>query len=83
MFDEITVGYMVLILDGITQNMLRKFEGKQVFSGENKIRFVTVLVLNKCLYQVSIAKSLRRCAPISKLPSDIISMVWIWLMIPK
>ena len=36
----------------VTQNMLRKHEGKEVFSQQNKIRFVTVLDLIKCLKQV-------------------------------
>ena len=36
----------------VTQNMLRTCEGKQVFSEEEKIRFVTAIDLKKCLKQI-------------------------------
>ena len=59
----------------ITRNTLRTCEGNQVFSEEEKIRFVTALDLNKCLSQIRKQISLRTCAPISELPSNVSSMI--------
>ena len=47
----------------VTQNMLRTHEVKQV----KKIRFVTALVLIKCLKQIKMQRLLLPCAPISEL----------------
>ena len=58
----------------VTQNMLRRHEGKLVFS-EEKIRWVTSLDLSKCFKQIKKQRLLLMCVSISELPSDISTMV--------
>ena len=60
----------------VAQNMLRALEKKWVFSKiKKKIRFATALDLNKCLRLINMTISLCRRAPISKLPSNISTMI--------
>ena len=58
----------------LTQNMLRMHNEKKGFS-ENKIRFVTVFNLIKCLIEINLQKLLVACAPLSNFPSNIDTML--------
>ena len=55
----------------VTENMVRTYEGKQVFSEEQE----TDLLLNECLKQFKKPRSLHTVAPISELPSNINTML--------
>ena len=47
----------------VTRNMVRRCEGKYVFS-KNKFNFATTVDVNKCLTQIRLPISLYTCAPI-------------------
>ena len=51
------------------------YVGKQEFT-KMFFRFATVPDLYKCLKQIKLLTSLHACAPISKLPSKISTMIW-------
>ena len=57
----------------VTQNMLRMYEGKEIFSEKfgEKIRFVTAFCLIKCLEQIL------TCALVSELPPSISTMIYL------
>ena len=55
----------------VTQNILRTHEEKQDISEKKKNRFFTSLDPSKCLKQIKKQKLLLMCASISKLPSNI------------
>ena len=65
-----TIDITVFIKKMLTQNMLRKCGGNQVFS-EINFRFVTAVDLNKCLQQIKYSISLHACATTSELPPNI------------
>ena len=58
----------------VTQNILRMCKDKKDFS-DIKFGYPTILDLNKCLKQIKLQISLRTCAPIYELPSNISTMV--------
>ena len=60
----------------VTQDMLRTYKGKNIFFAE-KNRFVTALEINKCLKQIKYQRSLHTCTPLSELPSNISTMIYL------
>ena len=64
----------------VTQNILRTFDGSQIFT-ENHFKFVTAVDKNKCLLQVKLPISLHTYISNYELPSNISTMV-LYIEIP-
>ena len=64
----------------VTQKALRMRAGYQVYSENNLNVRVSVVVLNKCDYQIKLPISRHKCATISELQSNISTMIGVYLI---